>query len=355
MQVLVAPPVWVGSIRPLLTVLNASVRMRLQSPPAAICLCVADNVRIAVLLPMSGAWPVGPLLIGALALAVRDVNADPTILHGKRLEYVWRDDGCDRLTSLAEFSDMLGRFGPIDGLIGPGCDKGCEITATLAESNNIPQISPTCAAPSLSNKAEFPLFVRTTSPYAKWAPAIVAFMRWAAWTRLSIVGDAAMVSSVGPLRAEVDRSGLQLSSELQFQADHFEAASGDPSPLASVRAAGVRVVMVYAFIPDYRAIAVEARRQDMSQGWAWMGIDMVSGAELVAHGHDLAVAQAALHGWIYFAPAELRARTSLIVIVSRRHRSPTSGSVSAMTKARICSPQTYTTRSCCSLYLPASI
>ena len=91
---------------------------------------------------MSGAWPVGPSLIGALALAVRDANADPAILHGKRLEYVWRDDGCDRLKSLAEFSDMLGRFGPIDGLIGPGCAKGCEVTATLAESKNIPQISP---------------------------------------------------------------------------------------------------------------------------------------------------------------------------------------------------------------------
>ena len=63
---------------------------------------------------MTGAWPVGPSLIGALALAVRDANADPAILHGKRLEYVWRDDGCDRLKSLADFSD-IGRFGPIDG------------------------------------------------------------------------------------------------------------------------------------------------------------------------------------------------------------------------------------------------
>ena len=252
---------------------------------------------------MSGAWPVGRSLIGALALAVRDVNTNPAILHGKRLEYVWRDDGCDRLKSLAELSDVLGRFDAIDGLIGPGCAKGCEITATLTQSKNIPQISPTCAAPSLSNKEDFPLFVRTTSPYAKWAPAIVAFMRWAAWMRLSIVADSGMGASVGALRSEIERSGFRVGIESQFESDHFEAAPSDPSPLASVRAAGVRVVMVYALRPDYRAVAVEARKQEMSQGWAWLGIDMVLGAELGANGHDLAVAQTALHGWIYFAPS----------------------------------------------------
>ena len=257
---------------------------------------------------MSGASPAGPSLIGALALAVRDVNADPSILHGKRLEYVWRDDGCDRLKSLAEFSDMLGRFAPIDGLIGPGCAKGCEVTATLAESKNLPQVSPTCAAESLSNKADFPLFVRTTSPYGKWAPAIVAFMLWAAWTRLSIVADASMGASVGPLRSELERSGFRVGFETQFESDHFEAAPGDPSPLASIRAAGVRAIMAYAFRPDYRAIAVEARKQEMSLGWAWMGIDKVLGAELGANGHDLAIAQAALHGWIYFAPSRVASR-----------------------------------------------
>jgi ABC-type branched-subunit amino acid transport system substrate-binding protein len=252
---------------------------------------------------MSGARPVGPSLIGALALAVRDVNADPAILHGKRLEYVWRDDGCDRFKSLAEFSDMLGRFGPIDGLIGPGCDEGCEVTATLAQSKSIPQISPTCSAPALSNKENFPLFVRTTGPDTKWAPAIVAFMHWAAWTRLSIVADVAMASSVGPLRSELDRSRLHVGVETPFKTNRFDAALGDPSRLLSIRAAAVRIVMAFAFGRDYRAIAVEARRQEMSQGWAWLGTDTVAAAEQGETGTDLMHAQAALHGWVYFEPS----------------------------------------------------
>ena len=113
---------------------------------------------------MTGAWPVGQSLIGALVLAVRDINADPAIRRGKKLTFVWRDDGCDRLKSLAGLSDMLRRDGPIDGLVGPGCAKSCEVTAALAQSEDLPQISATCADPSLSNKDEFPFFVRTTSP-----------------------------------------------------------------------------------------------------------------------------------------------------------------------------------------------
>ena len=97
---------------------------------------------------MTGGWPVGPSLIGALAIAVDDVNNNPEILRGKRLEYVWADDGCDRQKSLVGFIDMLGSAGRIDGLIGPGCAKGCEVTQALASAKNIPQISATCAAAS---------------------------------------------------------------------------------------------------------------------------------------------------------------------------------------------------------------
>jgi ABC-type branched-subunit amino acid transport system substrate-binding protein/serine/threonine protein kinase len=252
---------------------------------------------------MTGAWPVGRSLIGGLGLAVQDINADPAILRGKKLRFVWRDDGCDRFKSLAGLNDMLRRDAPIDGLIGPGCAKSCEATAALAQSENLPQISATCAAPSLSNKDEFPFFVRTTSPYSAWAPAIVALMRWAAWARLSIVGDVAMAASVGALRSALARSRLQLGIETQFEAGHFGAEPGEPSPLLPVQEEGARIVMAFAFQPDLSSIAIEARQQGMSQGWAWLGLDVVLGAELSVKAADLATAQVALHGWVYFAPS----------------------------------------------------
>jgi ABC-type branched-subunit amino acid transport system substrate-binding protein len=258
---------------------------------------------LAVLLPVGSARPESVALNGALALAVHTINSKPEILRGRRLDYVWIDDACGRSQSLAGFSEMLLRFGRIDCLIGPGCDEGCEATAPLAEAKHIPQISPVCRAASLSDKRQYPLFARTTSPYTKRAPAIVALMQWAAWTRVSVIGDVTMAAIVWAFRFEVGRSGLKIEAVVQYQADHVEATLGLPSALLVVQVAGVRIVMVFALGPEeYPRIAVEARSLDMGAGWAWLALDLVSGAEYGANGAALAGAQEALNGWVYFAP-----------------------------------------------------
>ena len=53
----------------------------------------AAVVRLGLLLPMSG-WAAGLLTVGAATLAIADINANPTLLPGVRLEFKWRDDGC---------------------------------------------------------------------------------------------------------------------------------------------------------------------------------------------------------------------------------------------------------------------
>ena len=51
--------------------------------------CVADfkRLRLGVLLPMTGDWPIGRSVIGAVSLAVQDVNNDPRLLPGRKLEF----------------------------------------------------------------------------------------------------------------------------------------------------------------------------------------------------------------------------------------------------------------------------
>ena len=96
----------------------------LLDAPVAISSATSE-LRLAVLLPITGSWPVGAGLIGAVALAVEAVNSDPRILNGRRLSFFWGDDGCDRMTSLAAFSNLLEQHGAIHALIGPGCSKAC--------------------------------------------------------------------------------------------------------------------------------------------------------------------------------------------------------------------------------------
>ena len=272
--------------------------------PVAISFATSE-LRLAVLLPITGSWPVGAGLIGAVALAVEAVNSDSRILNGRRLSFVWGDDGCDRTTSLAAFSNLLEQHGPIHALIGPGCSRACELTASFCHAKNLPQVSPTCAGPSLSNKKEFPLFIRTTSPYAKWAPAIVSFAQWAGWAILSILSDSAMTESSVALRMRLEAVGMAVGVEVIFDTGRFD----EKQQLVSVQKAAVQAVMVFAYASDYLDIALATISQRITHGWGWMGIDMVFGAEQTLEAPDLQLRQASLDGWIYFEPYSIAGKS----------------------------------------------
>ena len=89
-------------------------------------------VLLGVLLPLSGAWSSGTTIAGALPLAVDEVNADPTLLPGKTLDYIYRDSGCSVEAALQGFGTLtnkMNKMKPIDAVIGPGCSVGCEVQA----------------------------------------------------------------------------------------------------------------------------------------------------------------------------------------------------------------------------------
>ena len=103
-------------------------------------------------MPLSGSWDVGKRVAGAAALAVERVNADKTLLPGRRLEYSWADSGCSAQKGLAAMGELLEGASTVDAVIGPGCSSACEVTSYLSGGQGIPQISWGCTASSLSNK-----------------------------------------------------------------------------------------------------------------------------------------------------------------------------------------------------------
>ena len=99
---------------------------------------------------MSGSWDGGTRVAGAAALAVERVNADKSLLPGRRLEYSAADSGCSAQQGLKAMGKLLA--GRVDAVIGPACSSACEVTGYLSGGQGIPQISWGCAASSLSNK-----------------------------------------------------------------------------------------------------------------------------------------------------------------------------------------------------------
>ena len=112
-----------------------------------------EPVHLALLVPMSGSWPVGPQVAGAAALAVERVNANKSLM----LKLSWANSGCNPTQGLAAMGKLLRGKHRIDAVIGPGCSSACVVTSYLARGQEIPQLSWGCTSPSLSDKKEHPL------------------------------------------------------------------------------------------------------------------------------------------------------------------------------------------------------
>ena len=61
---------------------------------------------LGALLPISGSWRAGRTAAGALPIAVDKVNADPSLLPGHVLSFIWRDDGCNALKGLQQLTNL---------------------------------------------------------------------------------------------------------------------------------------------------------------------------------------------------------------------------------------------------------
>ena len=68
------------------------------------------------------------MIPGAAVLAIDKVNADKSLLPGRRLMYTWADSGCSVSQSLKAMGKLLDEADKVNAVIGPGCSAACEIT-----------------------------------------------------------------------------------------------------------------------------------------------------------------------------------------------------------------------------------
>jgi hypothetical protein len=141
-------------------------------------------------------------------------------------------------------------------------------------------------------------FVRTTSSYSSWAPAIVGLASWAAWKQLVIVSTTENVFSL----AATDSIRVMGAHGIKTFPQQLPAGVLASSVLEKIRPLQARVVMVMASQEDLMGIALAAK--GMTQGWAWLGLDSVGEAFQEARrlqATELPALAQALNGWVYFA------------------------------------------------------
>jgi ABC-type branched-subunit amino acid transport system substrate-binding protein len=96
-----------------------------------------DVLKIGLLLPITGLWKAGRTIPGAAALAVQRINADPSLLGGMRVEFVFEDVGCTTYKAVTGLQKLLSDP-KLDAIFGPGTQSerclSCMVPITLASS-----------------------------------------------------------------------------------------------------------------------------------------------------------------------------------------------------------------------------
>jgi ABC-type branched-subunit amino acid transport system substrate-binding protein len=105
-------------------------------------------VRLGLLLPITG-WTEGRTILGAATLAINEINGHPNgLMQGRRLEFVYEDDGCSPMLGTTALSRLLEAKAtkPIHAVIGASCNAACLPSGFLAAGSNLPQVSYGCSS-----------------------------------------------------------------------------------------------------------------------------------------------------------------------------------------------------------------
>ncbi|XP_034243092.1 guanylate cyclase 32E, partial [Thrips palmi] len=182
----------------------------------------------AVTLGFLGAYGQTHVVLGALPLAVRSVNEDPTLLPGRQLQYLAADIGTNpsesglrrRDSSLAALAlrvmTVMRDRGAV-AFIGP--DDTCGAEALVATAWNLPVISYNCADAHMSDKRVYHTFARTLPPASKVSKSVVALLRAFDWGSFVVVAGKQPAWSTGVKDAIEDLArthGIAISDICEF-------------------------------------------------------------------------------------------------------------------------------------------
>lgn len=176
-------------------------------------------LRIGTLLPMSGDVAyIGPGMVAAVEIAVRDINAAGGVL-GQPVEVVYRDSGDaseDRLETA--FAELVER--DIDVVVGPATSALAERLLPLAVDAGVVVISPAATYPIAREVGAPTMLARTIPAYDQQVRAIVQALADAGDESVALVttGDALGFSVELAVRAAVEQVGMRLKAVEQLDA-----------------------------------------------------------------------------------------------------------------------------------------
>lgn len=212
----------------------------------------------------------------AIQEAVKDVNANSSILHGTELKIHMRNSNCSGFLGLAE--GLKFTENDVIAVIGPQSSVVAHIISHVANELQVPLLSFAATDPTLSS-LQFPFFVRTTqSDFYQMAAIseVVDHYGWKQVTAIFIDNDYGRngVSALGDRLAE---RRCRISYKVGIPPDSGVNRGDITDILVKVALMESRVVIVHVY-PDmgFKIFSMANHLEMMGNGWVWIATDWLS-------------------------------------------------------------------------------
>ncbi|CAH3159682.1 unnamed protein product [Porites lobata] len=257
------------------------------------------EVKIGVLLPMTGYWPIGKTSASAITIAVDRINRNPNLLPGYNMTFLWNDSMClaaEGLNQAVEF-----KISGVDAIIGDGCDIICEPAAILAASWNLPMVSWGCESSKLSEKTIYPSFARTVGSFSKMGDLFLSVFQYFHWNSIGILASTESIWQLAMtglmkvfLQNDIDIRYLRTLSPGHVLVTERE----EYNSILSRAKETARIFVILCYGGDMRALMLQALDFGMLNGdYAFLTVNLLPSAAIGNNtfmGNDGRDAEAAL-------------------------------------------------------------
>ncbi|XP_063061381.1 extracellular calcium-sensing receptor-like [Engraulis encrasicolus] len=212
-----------------------------------------------------------------MIFAIEEINKNPNLLPNITLGYQIYDSCSTPLqalrTALAVTGGHLGEerddddskcSGTVPAVIGDGGSTLSLVVARFLGVFHVPQVSYFSSCACLSNKVEFPAFLRTMASDFFQVDALAQLVRHFGWTWVGVLaGDDAYGRGGAQIFAdEVRKLGACVALHEVIPKNHAESHMA--RIVERVRESGARVVLLFAVEQDAGALLREALRQNLT-------------------------------------------------------------------------------------------
>ncbi|MCE7735028.1 MAG: ABC transporter substrate-binding protein, partial [Candidatus Heimdallarchaeota archaeon] len=224
------------------------------------------------LFPLTGGLAAGGVeREAAFRIAIEEINADTTLLADTTLKYLVRDTATDSAVGPVVAQELIDAG--VFGLIGAASSGVSAAIAAKAEAAKVPQISYSSTSPTLSDKAEFPYFLRVVPPDSVQGVAIANIVNEMGWDTVSTLStnDDYGQGGMDVFKAAAADLGIEVLSPQEFTPGESDVKV----KLQAIVDSGAKVIVINMIVADAVTVFSQAASVGITadNGYVWVGTD----------------------------------------------------------------------------------